>query len=181
MSAYFAFLRAVNVAGHGRLLMEDLKNGFTAAGCRRVRTYIQSGNVIFEPPDGDPDGVVEKVRKKLRMSTLQMTLRQAAEMRELVRRSPFEAADADAAVGRYVVFLSTEPAVRPRFPLVLAKEALEAVAMAERDVFVLSRRKENGSYGFPNAFIEKQLRVSATSRNWSTVTAMVQLLDSGNW
>ncbi len=181
MSTYIAFLRAVNVAGHGRLLMADLRDGFSAAGCRRVRTYIQSGNVIFEPPNEDPDGVVEKVRKKLRVSALEMTLRQAAEMVELVRRSPFEAAESDAAVKRYVVFLSAAPALRPRLPLALAKEALEAVAMAEREVFVLSRRKQNGSYGFPNAFIEKELRVSATSRNWSTVMAMVNLLESGNW
>jgi uncharacterized protein (DUF1697 family) len=167
MGTYVAFLRAVNVAGHGRLLMEDLKSGFTAAGCRRVRTYIQSGNVIFEPPNGEPAGVVEKVRKKLGLGALEMTLRKALEIEELAQRSPFPEVASDGTVKRYVVFLSDAPAVRPCLPLVVAKEALEVVAMTEREVFVLSRRKDNGSYGFPNSFLKKELQVSATSRNWS--------------
>ncbi len=52
------------------------------------------------------------------------------------------------------MFLSDAPVVRPRLPLVVAREALEAVGMTERQVFVLSPRKDNGSYGFPNSFIE---------------------------
>jgi hypothetical protein len=46
--------------------------------------------------------------------------------------------------------------------------------MRNRDVFIVSRRKKNGFYGFPNNFIEKELGVSATSRNWTTVTKIVE-------
>ena len=42
--------------------------------------------------------------------------------------------------------------------------------MTDREVFIVSRRKKNGFFGFPNAFIEQELGVSVTSRNWSTVT-----------
>jgi hypothetical protein len=48
--------------------------------------------------------------------------------------------------------------------------------MTEREVFVVSRRKRNGSYGFPNAFVEAELGVQATTRNWSTITRIVELL-----
>ena len=56
---YIAFLRAINVAGHASLKMTDARDAFAAAGCRNVRTYIQSGNVLFEVPRranvvGDP-------------------------------------------------------------------------------------------------------------------------------
>ena len=58
----------------------------------------------------------------------------------------------------------------------LPKEGLEAIAITAREVFVVSRRKKNGFYGFPNNFIEKELDVSATTRNWSTVTKIVYQL-----
>jgi hypothetical protein len=41
-------------------------------------------------------------------------------------------------------------------------------------VFVVSRRKTNGFFGFPNNFVEKELGVSATSRNWSTITKIIE-------
>jgi len=60
--------------------------------------------------------------------------------------------------------------------LLSSKEALEAIAMKSREVFIVSRRKKNGFYGFPNNFIEKELGVSATSRNWSTLTKIVEFV-----
>ena len=48
--------------------------------------------------------------------------------------------------------------------------------MSDREVFLVSRRKANGFFGFPNAFIEDQLGVPATSRNWNTVTKIHALL-----
>jgi uncharacterized protein (DUF1697 family) len=44
---HVAFLRAINVAGHAIVRMADLRQAFADAGCRNVRTYIQSGNVVF--------------------------------------------------------------------------------------------------------------------------------------
>ncbi len=43
MKRYVAFIRAINVAGHASVRMSDLRDAFTAAGCKGVRTYIQSG------------------------------------------------------------------------------------------------------------------------------------------
>jgi len=48
MIKYFAFLRAINVGGKNLIKMEDLKKIFESLGFKNVRTYIQSGNVIFE-------------------------------------------------------------------------------------------------------------------------------------
>jgi uncharacterized protein (DUF1697 family) len=76
----------------------------------------------------------------------------------------------------YAVFLSEPPRTKPTFPLVSPVERLEAVKMKNLDVFVVSRRKKSGLYGFPNNFVEKELGVSATSRNWSTVSRIVQLI-----
>ena len=49
------------------------------------------------------------------------------------------------------------------------------MAIDKREAFIVSRRRNNGMYGFPNNFIEQQLGVTATSRNWSTVTKIVEI------
>ena len=62
MIEYFSFIRAINVGGHSVVRMADLKDAFVTAGCERVRTYIQSGNVVFESPDGNPSELFQKIR-----------------------------------------------------------------------------------------------------------------------
>ncbi len=179
MSNYVAFMRAINVAGHASVRMSDVRNAFAAAGCRNVRTYIQSGNVIFESPARDAAAILRKVRSKLRKvlnTEPDILCRTVGEIEELVRRAPFKDLEAEPGVKLYVAFLSQSPRSKPRLPLVSPKEALQAVAMSDREVFVVSRRKKNGFFGFPNNFVEKELGVSATSRNWSTITEIIEFL-----
>ena len=52
-------------------------------------------------------------------------------------------------------------------------ENLEVFEIKDRTAFVVSRRKKNGWFGFPNAFVEKQLGVPGTTRNWNTVNKIV--------
>jgi hypothetical protein len=67
------------------------------------------------------------------------------------------------------------PPRKPGFPLRWPKEALEAIGMTDLGVFVVSRRTPNGFYRFPNTFVEKELGVPATSRNWSTATKIIEI------
>jgi uncharacterized protein (DUF1697 family) len=181
MTNYIAFMRAINVAGHAIVKMTDLRDAFAAAGCKNVRTYIQSGNVIFESPEEDSAAIFQRIRDELRGllgAEPGILFRTVREIEGIIRAAPFKSLESDPAIKLYVAFLSGKPTSKPRFPLLSDKEALEAVAMKNREVFIVSRRKKNGFYGFPNNFIEKELGVSATSRNWSTVTKIVQFVRS---
>jgi uncharacterized protein (DUF1697 family) len=179
MKKYVAFLRAINVAGHAVVRMSDLRDAFAAAGCQDVRTYIQSGNVLFASPEENAAALFQEVLVKLREllgkepSVLFRTVR---EVERIVGGAPFKGFEAEPDIKLYVAFLSQKPRNKPRFPLHLAEEGLEAFAMKNLEVFIVSRRKKNGFYGFPNNFIEKELGVSATSRNWSTVTKIVEFV-----
>jgi uncharacterized protein (DUF1697 family) len=178
VSQYVAFMRAINVAGHQSVRMTDLRNVFSAAGCRNVTTFIQSGNVLFDSPGRGIPAILRKLRSHLRRlvgDEPDVFLRSTAEIGAMMARAPFKKVRAGADVKLYVVFLSQAPQHRPRLPLVVTKEALEILAIAGREVFVVSRRKKNGSFGFPNAFVEKEIGVSATSRNWTTVTKIAAL------
>jgi uncharacterized protein (DUF1697 family) len=179
MNKYVAFLRAINVAGHAKVKMSDLKQVFIAAGCKDVRSYIQSGNVLFEAPESDTESRLQEIQNKLceLLGTEAIVMyRTFREVEDIVRTAPFKDIAADTDAKLYVTFLSRKPPHKPTLPLLSPKEALEAVKVKNLEVFIVSRKKKNGFYGFPNNFIEKEFGVPATTRNWSTVTKIAKLL-----
>jgi uncharacterized protein (DUF1697 family) len=176
---YIAFIRAINVAGHASLKMTDARDAFVAAGCSNVRTVIQSGNVLFDCSARDVPSRLRAVRKRLtdaRAGEPDILWRSQAQLEEIVNRAPFTMRDAGPTVKLYVAFLARAPRVKPRLPACLPKEELEAVSMTDREVFIVSRRKKSGFFGFPNNFIEDVLDVPATTRNWSTITRILTLM-----
>ncbi|MBI4662212.1 MAG: DUF1697 domain-containing protein [Verrucomicrobia bacterium] len=171
-------MRAINVAGHAIVKMDELSSAFVSAGCKDVKTVIQSGNVLFGSAGRDPSAVVEKVKRTLHKSLgseVTMMIRRLSEIERLVETDPFKDFEADSDAKFYVAFLSERPRRKPSLPLLSDKEALEAFAIQDREAFIVSRRKANGFYGFPNNFIESELGVQATSRNWSTIGRIVAL------
>jgi uncharacterized protein (DUF1697 family) len=161
--------------------MTALQEAFLKAGGRNARTFIQSGNVVFESTPRNVRTVVRKVGEQIRSmlgAEAQILLRTGDEIAEILRVAPFKHLQGDPSVKLSVVFLFANAGKQPKYPLISSKEALEAVSMSEREVFVISRRKANGFYSFPNGFIENQLGVPATSRNWTTVTKIAALLQA---
>jgi uncharacterized protein (DUF1697 family) len=173
---YIAFLRAVNVAGHAVIRMSDLATVFESAGCANVRTYVQSGNVVFDAPEKSAPALFTNLRAALASRLGKepgIVFRTVDELERLVKNSPFNKLKTAQDVKLYVVFLSAKPERAPRLPLMSEKEAMEAMAIKGLHVFMVSRPTKKRSHGFPNAFIEQELGVSATSRNWNTVTKIV--------
>ena len=90
---YVALLRGVNVGGKNKLLMADLRDIFTAAGCAAVQTYIQSGNVVFEAAqdlaERVPEIVTRAIRRRFGYETA-VVVRSSEELRQVVASSPFD-------------------------------------------------------------------------------------------
>jgi uncharacterized protein (DUF1697 family) len=156
--------------------MADVRRIFVAAGARDVSTYIQTGNVLFDAPARETVAVVERVRADFARAhgeAPRIILKTDAQLHRLVATAPFTRRRARPDEKLYVVFLARKPQNgHASFPLESEAELLEAVELRDREVFVVSRRKRNGFFGFPNAFVENALGVPATSRNWSTVTKL---------
>ena len=177
MTRYVAFLRAINVRGHALIKMADLCAAFESAGCRDVWSYIQSGNVVFATKAVDPATLFAEIHRAIRAlsgADPEIVYRSLDGLETLTRANPFDGLDDDRTLKRYVVFLSSKPAKRPRLPLDNPKECLEIIGVSRRDVLLVSRRKPSGMYGFPNAFVEEAFGVPATSRNWNTVRKIVE-------
>ena len=178
MTTYVAFLRAINVGGHGVVKMTDLRDAFTTAGCKNVRTLIASGNVLFEAPAAGISALEGRIRTELGEifdATPGLFIRTVQSVARLVEANPFRRYAGKARLALYVAFLSREPRLIPRLPLRSVPEVLDVISVKGREAFIVSGRKKNGLYGFPNLFIEKQLDVTATCRNWKTVAKIAKI------
>jgi len=176
MTRYAAFLRAVNVGGKNPVPMAALSERIAALGFGEVRTFLQSGNVVFSAPPRTATAAVERKLAAMLEAWLgfevTVMVRSLAALEAQVARAPFEGQRVDAETKLYVAFLAAEPAEALALPCVVAKEGLEVFAREGADLFILSRRVGT-RYGFPNAWVEKELGVPATSRNWNTVEKIV--------
>lgn len=176
MARYVAFLRAINVAGHATVKMGDLKEAFSAAGCQGVQSYIQSGNILYEAPASGHAALAKKVRSEVHRlvgGEATVVFRTMRQLETLVGSAPFKGVKAGSDVKRFVAFLAGKPRARPALPLRDSREKLEIRKILGSDVIVVSGKKPNGFHGFPNALVEKELAVPATSRNWNTITRIV--------
>ena len=181
MTRYVAFLRAINVAGQKLIKMKDLARIFAAAGCKNVRTYIQSGNVIFDSKSTNSDALSKKIERALQQALgyeVTIILRTLAGVEALVRRNPFKKIKTGDEVMPFVVFLSQQTKPTPKLPLISIKENLELFEIKDGAAFVGARRKPNGRSGSPNAFVEKELGVVGTTRNWNTVNKIVHFAEA---
>lgn len=169
---HIAFLRAINVGGRAVVKMTAVKSAFERAGCKNVRTFIASGNVLFDAPTKLPLSLRTAISRelvKLFGKAPGVCYRTLDEIEALIATKPFGEQSSDKALKLYVAFMDRVPAEVPALPVYVEKELVEITAIRAADMLIVSRRKPNGMYGFPNACVE-QLGVVATTRNWNTVT-----------
>jgi uncharacterized protein (DUF1697 family) len=177
--SYVALLRAVNVSGKNKLAMADLRQQLTSVGYHDVTTYVQSGNVAFQTASQPEATLVRDLEREIRKAfRLHVTVlvRTKAQLRDTAAKNPLLKRGVDPAT-LHVTFLAGRPSPA-------AVKALAAKAAGPDDAVVHGRevylRCPNG-YGrtkLNNAFLEKQLDVAGTTRNWKTVTTLLELLSA---
>ena len=168
MKTWVALLRGINVVGRRTLLMKDLAAIFERGGFESVRTYIQSGNVVFESARGSARTLAaeigELILKKSGFRPHVIVL-SVAELERAVRGNPFPQADADHR-SLHLFFLSARPARPDLDSLARLKAGREAFEL-KGAVFYLYT-----PHGFPQCAlhdkVERFLGVAATARNWRT-------------
>src|SRR5215472_3789540 len=107
MATHIAILRGINITGHKIIRMEALRTSFEALGFRRVKTYVQSGNVIFD--SGKDGNLAGKIEKKIladfgfNVSVLVKTPKETA---QVIRDNPFPKLPGVDHARLYVTFLS---------------------------------------------------------------------------
>lgn len=177
-ATHLALLRGINVGGKNKLPMNDLLVLFAEAGCRDVRTYIQSGNVIFTAaPDivtPLPGVITARIQERFGYR-VPVVMRTAEELGAVIRHNPFIAAGADEAT-LHVLFLSERPAARDTDDLDPDRSPPDTFIVRGQEVYL---QLPNGAARtkLTNAYFDTKLATVSTGRNWRTVTTLHTLME----
>ncbi|MBI5384545.1 MAG: DUF1697 domain-containing protein [Verrucomicrobia bacterium] len=172
---FIVLLRGVNVVGANSLPMKDFLRFLESAGAGRVRTYIQSGNAVFQADAGDAAGFPDRIKASIQRSlgfAPEVILLRLEELEKAVAANPYPDADADPRA-LHLMFLASTP----------GQPDLTALARlcADGEQFSLNGRV---FYFFAPAGIgrskaarqiEKRLGVLGTARNWRTTGRVLQM------
>lgn len=176
---YIALLRGINVSGHHKIKMTDLKQLFLDLGYRNVATYIQSGNVIFKSNIKEPifieDTVITAIQKHFGHDIKVLVLTKN-ELTTIFDSNPFLAKDPTMDISKlHVTILNNKPDLA-------GIQTIEILVATNNDEFQLIENTiylhcPNG-YGntkLNNNLFEKKLMATATTRNWNTISKLVEL------
>jgi len=166
MPTYIALLRAVNVGGTGALPMQQLRAMCASIGCENVRTYIASGNVIFQSRLSART-LSAALAKRLHAhfgKSVGVFLRTHAELSAVLKHNPFKAAAPNRTV---VIFLAEPPAPTALKDAVGQKN--EEMRLGTREIFV----------HYVDGIGASKLKIPAahggTARNLNTIAKLVAM------
>jgi len=177
MPQYVAFLRGINVGGKHLVRMDALRALFASLGLQNVSTYIQSGNVIFEAAAKNPAALTETIEQALLNELgypVSVVIRTRAELAAIIQLDPFKKTKGEGTP--HVTFLSGELKRKIKTPLWSPANDCAIVHVGPREIFTIGYRLPNGRAGNFMALIEKEAGKSLTTRNWNTLTKIVELM-----
>lgn len=176
---HVALLRGLNVGGKNRLDMKALAAAFEAAGAADVRTYIQSGNVVFRAPAAKVARVGAAAIERLRAEhglAVPVVLRSAAELSAAVAANPFRASGEADAKAWHVVFLQARPSAAAAAAVDPRRSPGDELRLVGRELF-LRCPAGYGQSKFTPAYLDRVLETVVTVRNWATTVALAALAD----
>jgi uncharacterized protein (DUF1697 family) len=153
--------------------MAELTKVFCELGHQDVRSYIQSGNVVFTSPDAEPaitTALGAAIEKRFGLAVT-VVLRSHDELAAVEAANPF----ADAS-GVHVVFLEQAPSAKAAASLDPDRSPGDSFAFAGRELY-LQLPTGAGRTKLTLGYLEKQLGVAGTQRNWNTVLKLIALTE----
>lgn len=175
---YLALLRGINVGGKNLIKMSELKACLEAMGLQEVRTYIQSGNVIFKTGRTDKGRLAKQIEDALSEAfgyELRIVLRSQADMERTVAEAP-DGFGSEPALYRYdAVFLREPLTAAAAMRDLKIKEGVDQ-AFAGRGVLYFARLVSKLTQSRLTRLNTMPVYQSMTVRNWSTTVKLLELL-----
>lgn len=180
MNQYVALLRGINVGGKNIIKMTDLKACFEGLGFKDVRTYIQSGNVLFRAAGASKARLTKEIEDTLSKQfnyKSRVVVCSHKQMKDIVAQAP-EGFGSDPAGYRYDVIFLKEPLTAARaMQSVATKEGVDQ-AFTGKDVLYFSRLISKAAQSRLTRIITMPIYQSMTIRNWNTTTKLLGMMDS---
>jgi uncharacterized protein (DUF1697 family) len=173
---YVSLLRGINVGGKNMIKMELLREMFSSLGFENVKSYINSGNIIFETEEADNNELSTKISKKITETfsfDIRVLTRKIHDIEDIIANNPFSGQfenDKDV----HVFFLDEELPAEKRELLLSNNNENERYFVRNREIFCHLRISVLDSL-MGKDFITKKLKVASTARNWRTVNKISEI------
>ena len=174
---YISMLRGINVSGQNKIAMPDLKRLYEALGMENVQTYVQSGNVVFTCELYDKARLAMAIEAGIQEQlghTVSVFIRELLEFERVAAGNPFLSNVQVDPAFRHVTFLYATTSVIILTDLPSPNADGDEYAAGEQAIYLYC---PNG-YGrtkLSNTYFERKLKVAATTRNWKTVNALLDM------
>jgi uncharacterized protein (DUF1697 family) len=178
MPTFVSLFRGINVGGHHRIKMNELKNLYETLGLKDVQTYIQSGNVVFTSDDADTTRVQQQLEESVVQTFgfhVEIIVRTADELQDIIAKNPFQGQQNKESQWVVVMFLATMPDKTAQENLLKAYDGPEEIFFSGKEVF-LYYTDGIGRSKLSNNFLEKKLKTVGTARNWNTVLQLQEMV-----
>lgn len=182
METYISLLRGINVSGQKKIKMSDLLNLYNELGFINVKTYIQTGNVLFQTDEKDLSKISNMIQNKIKEIyefEVPVIIRKNNEISTILKNNPFLEQENLDISNVYITFLNQNPLEEKvtKMTYCRGKEL-----NYEPDKFIINEKEiyiycSNG-YGqtkLTNNFFENKLKVIATTRNLKTLNNLLEI------
>jgi len=177
MVTYISLLRGINVSGQKKIKMEELKRSYESLGFTGVRTYIQSGNVIFNTPQSDTLQLSKKIEEEIKDEfgfQVTVLLRSPDDLNKIISGNPFLKNENIDVSKLHVTFLQSVPAKHVLSSMKKVESGADKFYISDREIYIYCPNRY-GRTKLTNTYFEKVLSIAATTRNWNSVNNLSEL------
>ncbi|MEM9856592.1 MAG: DUF1697 domain-containing protein [Bacteroidota bacterium] len=178
MNRYVAFLRGINVSGHHKLPMAELRQMMLNLEFEEVVTILNSGNIVFSSYSNDIQHIADTIAKNLEQSygfTVPTVVKKGDFIQQLLILDPFKGVEITKKVRLYVSFLMDDPKADLSLPWASEDGSYKILTIIENTVISMLDLEATGT---PKAMeaLEKFYGKEITTRNWNTINRLAQKL-----
>ena len=182
MNRYLALLRGINVSGKNIIKMESLRTLMENNGFKSVKTYIQSGNVVFESDEKSKDKLSNNLSGLIKNEygfDITVFVINKTELEKSIDDNPFAEGREEEPAGfkkLYVTFLSDVPSsenIEKLLQVPIGNDQIEVIG----DVLYFNLESKASDSKLSNNLIETKLKLKATTRNWNTTLKLLSMME----
>jgi uncharacterized protein (DUF1697 family) len=174
MKTYIALLRGINVGGHRKIPMADLRDMLTKIGFKNVKTYIQSGNVCLQSDERNPLAMEQLIKKAIKDKfdfDVPVLVRTKEQLNTIFNRCPFPKDEKEKSYFAILNASPTEEYIAEASKKTYENEYYQIID----DCLYFYCANGYGRAKFSLALFEKKLAVQATARNYKTMLKLISL------
>lgn len=181
MITYIALFRGINVSGYNKIKMTELKQLFLNENFQNVQTYIQSGNVIFDTDETEISSIQNRLINAIKLNfdyTINVLILTKTELKNIANSNPYLKNNSQIDVSKLHVTLLDKTPCNEKTAAIKSKFQTnnDAFEIHHKTIYIYC---PNG-YGktkLTTALFEKNLKTSATTRNWKTISRLYELIN----